>query len=246
MSHRFLEGSISHKRFAPKEHAFSYPFYMVDIDLSSMDELEKTLFAFNGFNLFSFRSKDHFGHSDDFYRNVRGLLNSFGIRPTGKMRFITLPRIMNFVFNPISVLLLFEKNQPKHMLAEVHNYNGGRVVYHVALEPAGNGTYKGEAAKDMYVSPFFDRQGTYRFTLNYDVNKASFNIVLNEGETKMLNANFSGKALPFNTGSCLRLFFRHSLLTLWVVTRTLWQTVKLWNKGLQWHSPQQADQIRRY
>ncbi len=51
------------------------------------------------------------------------------------MRFLTLPRVLNFVFNPISVLVLFdEESNPRHILAEVHNYNGGRVVYCVKLE----------------------------------------------------------------------------------------------------------------
>ena len=46
-------------------------------------------------------------------------------------------------------------NKPKNMLAEVHNYNGGRVVYPIELTNYKDNKYKGKIKKDMYVSPFF-------------------------------------------------------------------------------------------
>jgi hypothetical protein len=83
----------------------------------------------------SLQSFDHFGTSTDFFKNIEELLKKFHLKATKKMRFITLPRVLNFVFNPISVLVLFdEQNLPTHILAEVHNYNNGRIVYPVKLE----------------------------------------------------------------------------------------------------------------
>jgi len=144
IQHNYLDGSIFHKRFHPKNHNFKYKFFMMDIDLNSFESLNKNkLFSYNSFNLFSFFTKDHFGKSEDFLKNVDELLNKYKIEKTSKMRFITLPRILGFVFNPISVLILFEKNKPTFMFAEVHNYNGGRVVYPVELKEKNEKTLTG-------------------------------------------------------------------------------------------------------
>lgn len=246
MSHRFIEGHVHHTRTAPRRHLFNYRFYLLDIDLSTLQTLQNSLFSTNSFNLFSFSAKDHFGTSDDFMENVHALLHQFNRQPTEKMRFITLPRIMNFVFNPISILLLFEKEIPSSMFVEVHNYNGGRTVYPVELTLDKKGQYVGSVTKNMYVSPFLENRGFYLFTIHYDDTKMSVRITLKEGDKKILQTFFTGKSLPFRTSTVTTLFLRHTLITFWVVTRTLWQTMRLKLKGLKWHSPSAADQIRRY
>lgn len=246
MSHSFFEGTVYHKRYTPKVHEFTYPFYLLDIDLSLLDRLKNRLFALDGVNLFSFRSKDHFGQSEDFKQNVEALLQGFGLTASDNMHFITLPRVANFVFNPISVLIRFEKNVPTHLFAEVHNYNGGRVVYPVKLETKNETLYEGEVIKDMYVSPFLETKGEYRFFFRYEEEKMSLKVDLYQEGAKKLTAAFSGVAKPFKSMTVATLFARHSFLTFWVVTRTLWQTLQLWRKELTWYSPAPEDQIRRY
>ena len=245
MSHKFYEGEIYHTRLLPKKHDFTYKFFMLDIDMDSYDTLQNKYFSKNRFNLFSFYTKDHFGKNVDFKENIKELLATYSLEPTAKMRFITLPSITGFVFNPISVLVLFENDAPTYMICEVHNYNGGRVIYPVKLDSKDNKHYKGIELKDMYVSPFFDRVGEYKFSLTYDENQMNLGITLFEDEKKMLTTIFVGKSLEFSKKSIKSLFFRHTLLTVWVVTRTLWQSIKLKFKGLKWNSPTAQDQIRR-
>lgn len=220
---------------------------MVDIDVNDLESLERnSLFAYNGFNLFSFNGKDHFGTQTGFRDNVLDLLEQFGLEPSAQMRFVTLPRIAGFVFNPISLLLLCDPAmKPQHLLAEVHNYNGGRTVYHVAFEH-GSARLRGKVRKDMYVSPFFDREGDYAFTLAYDAERLTLTIRLDEQESHCLDATLTLTTVPFRTEAAMGLFFRHTLLGVWVVTRTLWQSLKLWHKGVRWHTPHRADQLRRY
>lgn len=245
MSHQFFEGEVYHKRYLPKIHEFTYKFFMLDLDISQLSENKNKMFSFEKFNLFSFKTKDHFGSSTDFVENIQELLKKFNLKSTSNMRFITLPRIMNFVFNPISVLVLMDENKPSHLLAEVHNYNGGRVVYPVKLQEKA-GKYYGSIGKDMYVSPFFERLGDYEFLLSYDNDQLTCSVDLYEAGEHKLRAAFKGHALAFTTKNSWKLFCRHTFLTLWVVTRTLWQTARLWTKGLKWHSPTPQDEIRRY
>ncbi|MBT8343719.1 MAG: DUF1365 domain-containing protein [Sulfurovum sp.] len=246
MSHYFFEGEVYHKRYTPKVHEFSYPFYLLDIDLSILDRLKNRLFSLEGFNLFSFKSKDHFGKSDDFVHDVEELLEKFNLSPTKQMRFVTLPRVANFVFNPISVLILFKESKPTHLLAEVHNYNGGRVVYPVELSSNDGKSYSGSVKKDMYVSPFLETLGDYRFLLRHGGEKMTLKVDLYEENEKKLTASFSGRSRPFASNTVARLFVKHSFITFWVVTRTLWQSLKLWRKGLTFYSPTPSDEIRRY
>jgi DUF1365 family protein len=211
-----------------------------------LDRLKNRLFALEGFNLFSFKSKDHFGEGDDFMANVDELLKKFDLLPTKQMRFVALPRVANFVFNPISVLILFEEDKPTYMLAEVHNYNGGRVVYPVKLTSSDGKSYRGEVAKDMYVSPFLQTLGDYRFLLRHEEGSMTLKVDLYKDNKKKLTASFSGKSRPFESKTVAKLFAKHSFLTFWVVTRTLWQSLKLSAKGLKFYSPTPSDQIRRY
>jgi len=247
VSHLFYEGEVYHKRFSPKIHEFTYPFFLLDIDVSKLDSLKNRFFSFDSFNIFSFSPKDHFGSSKNFYCNILEALESFGMQATQKMRFITLPKIFNYVFNPISILLLFdEQDKPSEMLVEVHNYNGGRVLYHVKLASVSPTHFKGSVAKDMYVSPFLKRDGVYKFSLILDAEKLFINITLDEDNKKKLIASFGGKEKEFSAKSVMSLFCRHTFLTFWVVTRTMWQSLKLWLKGMKFISVTPQDQIRRF
>jgi len=246
MKHMFFEGSVYHKRFHPQTHEFTYPFYLLDINIPSIDSLKNTLFSLGGFNLLSFKAKDHFGSSKDFTSNVNELLKKFNLEETQEMRFITLPRVFNFVFNPISLVVLIKDGVPTHLLVEVHNYNGGNIVYPVELCTIKDGVYKGSVAKDMYVSPFLERTGIYKFKLKYSAQQMHLGVTLYEEGEKKLIANFTGKALPFSTSSILHLLSRQAFLTFGVVTRTLWQSFKLWRKDLRSYTPIKIDQTRRY
>lgn len=244
--HKFYEGTIYHKRFHPKVHEFKYNFYLLDIDLNYFENLKNSLFSINKLNFLSFKTKDHFGKSDDFLQNVDELLEKFSIKKTKNMRFFTLPRVLNFVFNPISALVVFDdNNQATHLLAEVHNYNNGRVVYPILLEKKGN-SYVGKVKKDMYVSPFFKTDGVYEFQLKYDENKLFLKIDLFEDNEYKLTAIFNSKAKDFNKKSSLNIFLKYMFSTFLVVTRTYIQAIKLFIKGLKIYSPREQDKERRY
>lgn len=246
MSHYWLDGEVFHKRFHPKEHQFRYDYCMLDMDLSKLQTLKNALFSYGGFNLFSFKPKDHFGKDASFLLNTKELLKKFSLEDGYALRFLTLPRILGFVFNPISALLLIQEEKVKYILVEVHNYNGGRVVYPVALEEKEGSVYSGTIKKDMYVSPFFKREGEYRFTLTYTPQSVQVSVTLYEENVKMLVASFKAKTLEFSSKNSLKIFCSHTFLTFFVVLATLWQSLRLSLKGLEFGKPQDEDQVRRY
>ena len=216
------------------------------MDIFDLKSLENKIFSINKLNFMSLQSSDHFGTSKEFLKNFEELLKKFDLKTTNKMRFLTLPRVLNFVFNPISVLVLFdEENLPTHILAEVHNYNNGRVVYSVPLEKKDN-SYFGVVKKDMYVSPFFECEGVYEFELKYDENKLFIKIDLYEDKQHKLTAIFNSKAKPYNFKNIVKIFFKYMFSTFLVVSRTFYHAFRLYIKGLKIHFPRDNDKIRRF
>ncbi len=239
MSHMLYEGEVYHKRYIPKIHEFTYPFFLLDIDMSNFASLKSKFFSFN--------AKDHFGDSEDFTENIDAILKKFHIEKPAYMRFITLPRMFNFVFNPLSVLVLFDdKNTPTQMLVEVHNYNGGRIVYPVTLKHQSETKYGGSVLKDMYVSPFLKRDGLYKFLIDYTNEKLNISITLHEENKKTLIAVLKTTSKEYSEQNVRKIFFRHIFITFRVVTRTLWQSLRLYTKGLAFNTVTAQDEIRRY
>jgi DUF1365 family protein len=217
---------------------------MLDIDVNELSTLKSRYFSLNGFNLFAFYPKDHFGNSDDFEENIHTLLKKHDYQ-ADHMRFVTLPRIAGFVFNPISLLILYIQNRPHAMLVEVHNYNGGRIVYPVVLEEKKAHTFSGKTPKDMYVSPFFERDGQYEFLLKNHENKFCLHITYTKDATKKLTATLNTEATDLNDKELLKVFVLYPFLTLGVVVHTLWQSLRLKLKGLRWYDPLPIDQLKR-
>lgn len=69
--------------------------------------------------------------------------------------------------------------------------------------------------------------------------------MLYEENEKVLLSNLKATSIKFSKENTIKLFLEHTLLTVWVVTRTIYQSLKLKFKGLKWNKPIKQDQIRR-
>src|ERR1700722_20116213 len=107
---------VWHQRLAPKRYALRHSLFMCYIDLDELDELTRSLrlFSRNRWNLYSFHDDDHMPgigpagvslkHRLEAYLAAQGIV--LGAR--GRVRLLTLPRILGYVFNPISIYYCFE------------------------------------------------------------------------------------------------------------------------------------------
>ena len=108
-------GSVIHKRFKPKEHFFKYKVFSLFIDLSELNELNDKLnfFSLNKFNLISFYEIDH-GERDgsSLLGWVKNNLIKNNIRTDNiKVKLLCYPRILGYVFNPLSIFFVYDKNE---------------------------------------------------------------------------------------------------------------------------------------
>ncbi|MDA9698879.1 DUF1365 domain-containing protein, partial [Candidatus Pelagibacter sp.] len=126
MTSSIYNGSVIHKRFKPKVHHFKYEVFSLFIDLSELNNLEKkiTLFSYNRFNLVSFYDKDH-GARDgsSLIEWVKKNLKENNILFEDiKIKLLCYPRILGYVFNPLSVFYVYDKREKLiSILYEVKN-----------------------------------------------------------------------------------------------------------------------------
>lgn len=243
---RLFFGQVMHRRLRPVEHRFVYPVYFCLLPLSAIDQLGGALFSLNRFNLFSFHFADH-GARDGSHPLpwIRDLLSRRGIVADGEIRLQCFPRVLGFVFNPVSFWFCERRSgELVAVLAEVSNTFGERHNYLLAHDD-GRAIADGEVLerdKLFHVSPFMAVSGNYRFRFRRKAGSGDrpewrlARIDHADGAGDLLHTALSGQARPLASGPLLRAFFGYPLLTLGVVLRIHWQALRLWLKGLHFYT----------
>ena len=242
MRSAIYRGSVMHARLAPVQHRFRYRVFMLLIDLDELPALTKGLrwLSHNRFNLMSLHDRDHGerGAGEGLRAWAERTLGEAGIAPPrGRIELLCFPRILGYVFNPLSLWLCRDPEQRlRAVIYEVHNTFGGRHAY--ALPVAAG---QDEAAlaqrcgKEFYVSPFIPMEAQYSFRLRTPAE--AFSLLIRErGEAgEILRAAISGRRRPLTDGELLRAFAAHPLMTLKVIAAIHWHALRLWRKGARFH-----------
>ncbi len=162
-------GNVIHKRFKPKEHFFKYKVFSLFIDLSELNELNDKLkfFSLNKFNLISFYEKDH-GDRDGsslFEWVKKNLINNEINTENIKVKLLCYPRIFGYVFNPLSIFFVYDKNDNLiSILYEVKNTFGEQHTYVFKVE-GQNKLIQNNCSKKFHVSPFIEMDCNYFFRI---------------------------------------------------------------------------------
>ncbi|QQR38777.1 DUF1365 domain-containing protein [Devosia rhizoryzae] len=225
-------GHVVHQRHRPKKHHLRYRVFSVLIDLADLPRLNGLrLFGYNRPALFSIVDRDQADGGDP-RQWVARQLRDHGLPGPGRIRLLCYPRILGYVFNPLTVWFCDDAaGRPLATIYEVHNTFGERHTYVLPAE--------GEQAaeKSFYVSPFIGPDCRYEFRLSQPGERILVAINETQDGEPLLYAAFSGKAQPFTDRTLIKLFFTHPLMTLKVTTAIHWEAVRLLLKGIK---------IRRY
>ena len=121
-------GVVSHSRLLPKSHSFSYKVYSILFDIDKLEDIQKqcNLFSYNRFNFFSFYFKDH-GKKDGSNPKkwILEIADNENIdKKNLKIFCLCYPRVLGYVFNPISVWFVYSKNILEMIVYEVRNTFG--------------------------------------------------------------------------------------------------------------------------
>ena len=230
-------GKVIHKRFKPKEHFFKYNVFSLFIDLSELDQLNDSLkfFSLNKFNLISFYEKDH-GDRDgsSLMEWVKNNLSSNKISTDNiRVKLLCYPRILGYVFNPLSIFFVYDKNlslvailyEVKNTFGEQHTY-----VFKISSKKQNIQNY---CEKKFYVSPFMDLSSKYQFKILNPENKLSIIINQSDKNGKLLYASQDGIRSELSSKNLILSYLKHPLMTFKIILAIHFEAFRLWSKGIK-------------
>lgn len=230
---QLLVGDVMHRRLRPAGNTFVYPVFFVQLPLRTLNAARRGLFAVDRPGLLSFQSRDH-GPRDGspLLPWIEDILRRHGLPADGEIVLQTFPRVLGFVFNPVSFWYCHDRAGRRiAVLAEVNNTFGGTHSY--LLHDDGAPLADGQVLcvrKVFHVSPFCTVTGGYRFRFRLDGGTQVARIDYHDGDGPLLLTAISGKPRGFGLGAQFAALLRMPLLTFGVVARIHWQALKLWIK----------------
>jgi DUF1365 family protein len=142
------------------------------------------------------------------------------------------PRVLGYVFNPLSVYYCYARTgQLQALIYEVGNTYGERHCYLIPARPE-RGMVRHACDKAFYVSPFLPMDCRYNFHARVPGKVLSLLIRETRRSEPVLDAWFTGHRRPLTDGTLLRLGLRLPFMTLKVIAGIHWEALKLWLKGL--------------
>jgi len=239
-------GRVMHARLKPFVHRFVYRVFCIRLRIDQLANLgcfNSWLFGLNKKRIVSFQSRDH-GARDgsDLLAWLTKTLNDSGMTlETGAVWLQCFPRVLGYVFNPVSFWYVHDtQGALRVLIAEVNNTFGQHHQY--VLTAANLAVIQEETAlecrKVFHVSPFCEVEGTYRFTLSRRGAQERMAIDYFDAAdhpVALLKTAIVVQAVPFTTRALLRSVLSMPMMTLGVMLRIHWQAFKLWRKGAQYH-----------
>ncbi|WGM38875.1 DUF1365 domain-containing protein [Caulobacter sp. NIBR1757] len=227
-------GETWHKRFAPRPHEFRYRLFQLLVDIDQLDE------AFAGLRwmqlgrqgLLSFDPRDHGDRESRQLRPWVALtLAQAGVEASAAtIRLLCFPRVLGFVFNPLSVFFVHAADgRLEAVIYEVNNTFGQTHAYVIPAIGAARETQR--AAKAFYVSPFYKVEGEYRFDISAPGETLDLRIVKAVAGKPDFVATQTATREPLTDQSLKALFWSIPLLTLKVVAAIHWEALRLFLKG---------------
>jgi DUF1365 family protein len=227
-------GETRHRRYGPRPHGFRYRLFQILIDIDRLDTAFEglSLIRSGGWGLMSFQPRDHGDRtSDDLRPWVLGTLSAAGAPAEAQtIRLLCFPRVMGFVFNPLSLFFIHDaRGRLEAVIYEVNNTFGQTHAY---VAPAvGEGQQVQQAAKKLYVSPFYRVDGEYRFEVAAPSERFDLRIIKLTGGRPDFFATQSARREPLTDQRLMSLFFGIPLMTFKVVLAIHWEALRLWIKG---------------
>ena len=237
-------GEVRHKRLRPVVNAFQYRAYYLRLPVRA-PRAGCALFSYNRFNLLSFHDADHGDGVTPLADWIGALLRREGVFDAdGDIWLQTMPRVLGFVFNPISFWFCHRADGAlRSVLCDVRNTFGERHFYLLDTGAAIPWGSEVAARKVFHVSPFCATEGVYRFRFMrawrprgaLPAESTLACIDYGDATGALLQTSVSGRAAPLTNAVVAAAFFSYPLMTLFVVARIHFQALRLLLKRLPFY-----------
>lgn len=234
-------GKVAHHRLRPRTHSLAYNVFYLLLDLDEVEQLANSshLFWLGPAGLISYDSRDHGDGSDTPLRDqVETHLRAAGLSPDGgPIRLLTLPRILGYLFNPISVYFCHHRNGELFaVLYEVTNTFRDRHSYLIPVDSPDRPIVQ-RSGKALYVSPFLDIDGMhYTFRLSPPETQRDTQLALDvtahDRQGPMVVGTLEMRRRDLTDRSLARVLLTFPLMTLKVTAAIHWEALRLWLKGI--------------
>jgi len=238
LSSALYRGRVMHRRLRPKIHKLNYRVFWLLLDLSEIDDVDARLrlFSRNRFNLLSFHDKDYGDGSGALRPQVDAWMAQAGIDlKGGTVRLLTMPRVLGYVFNPISIYYChWPDGRLAAMVYEVTSTFGIRHAYviPIPIEDQAAGVIRQGAAKALYVSPFMGMEMDYQFRGHTPGDRLDMTIDGLDAEGVLITAAMAAKRERLEDRNIAAATAAIPLMTFKVVAAIHWEALKLWVKGV--------------
>jgi DUF1365 family protein len=241
-------GWITHRRFSPRAHAFTYRIGLLYLDLDEQDAVLglSPLAGESRFAPFSFRASDYLreytGKGISLIGAVRSIVSqSLGRSPLGRVCLLTQARSWGLSFNPVSFFYCFERDGTlAAIVCEVTN-TPWRERYHYVLPANAASRQHFAVAKGFHVSPFLPRDLEYRMSFSQPTDRLGVHMADWQGEHKVFDATLNLQRQPLSSAA----LHRHLRSFPWMTAKTClaiyWQAVRLFLKRTPIFSHQVAE-----
>jgi len=238
-------GAVTHRRLRPARHRLRYRVFSLLLDLDELPALAQRLrlFSLNRFNLFSLYERDYGEGGQGALRGLRGYveaqLRRAGLPAGGAIHLLTMPRILGYAFNPLSVYFCHAADGAlRAILYEVNNTYGERHSYLIEVDAAARRGRRivQRCAKQFHVSPFLALDMNYLFRVEPPAagrGTLSIGVVAQDADGPVLGARFDACRRRLGDAALARVFVTYPLLTLKVVAGIHWEALRLFVKGLR-------------
>jgi DUF1365 family protein len=254
-------GKIRHRRFVPGLHSFTYPLFMLYLDLDELPELfaKKWFCSLGGVNFVSFKRQDYFSPNADSLKAavIDKVQDSLGGKlEIASVRALLHVRYLNMVFNPVVFYYCFDaEGEAVAVLAEITNTPWGERHHYVL--PMGDGLsnpgmtvekkskhkYKYHFDKAFHVSPFNPMNMVYDWVFsrpgkNLHVHMESRLKSLAASHSSACEKHFDATLVlerkEFNE-QFAKILIQSPFITVKVITGIYWQAFKLWLKRMPFY-----------
>jgi uncharacterized protein len=240
-------GQVFHSRLKPRRHKFKHRVFFLRLPLSQLPGASNWMFKLNRWAPLSIHFADYGpGDGSPPQQWLAKLLAQEGLALDGEVVLQTFPRVLGYVFNPVSFWFCHNKEgDVSAIVVEVNNTFGERHCYLLA-HPNKRPIRPGEtiaARKAFHVSPFFTVEGTYQFRFQFSPENVLARIDHRDHNGALdLQTSIGGGIRPMRTASMAQAMVTHPLMTLGIIARIHYEAIRLWIKGVYFHSKPPAPQ----
>jgi len=231
------EGTLRHRRVAPRPHRFAYRVAMPYLDLDELGEVcaRHPMWSVERLNVASFRRADFLGDpAVPLATAVRDLVGArTGTRPTGPVRLLAQVRTWGWLFNPIAVYFCFDERGERVESLVLDVTNTPWHEHHAYVVAGGEGEHW--FAKELHVSPFFGMDQAYRLRVDGPGDALVVSVASLERGRVVFDATLALSRREVSRASLGRVLWCYPALTHRVSAGIYWQALRLSAKGTPLH-----------